>query len=99
MSDETSPRPTVPSKLVPLVWGEPGVAVFTNHLAAQYDGKMVYLRFGQAQPPLIFGQTDEEKQQQLDDVQQIAIQPAICLAVTPQDFRNMGEVFQMPSPC
>ena len=94
MADETTSQPTITHKLVPLVWSEPGVAIFANHAAAQYDGNLVYLTFGQAQPPFILGQTEEEKQRQLDGVQAIAIRPVICLAMTPQDFRAVGEVFQ-----
>ncbi len=94
MADETITQPTIPYKLVPLIWGEAGVAVFANQAIAQYDGRMVHLTFGQANPPVILGPSEEEKQQQLDKVQSILIQPVIRLTMTVEDFRAVGEVFQ-----
>lgn len=94
MADETTKQPTIPSKLVPIVWGEAGTTIFANHAAAQYDGKAVYLTFGQANPPVILGQTDEEKQQQLDKVQSLVVQPVIRLAMTVEDYRAVIEVLQ-----
>jgi hypothetical protein len=70
------------------------MTIFANHAAAQYDGKAVYLTFGQASPPVILGETDEEKRRQLDKVQSIVIQPVVRLAMAPEDYRAVVQVFQ-----
>jgi hypothetical protein len=82
------------SKTVPLVWHEPGTSVFVNHVLAQFDGNSVYLVFGQANPPMIWGDTDEEKQRQLDQIQSVAILPVVRLAMAPQSFRAVAETIQ-----
>jgi hypothetical protein len=92
MAEETGAKPQ--GKLVPLVWAQAGTPVFANHVLAQYDGSSVFLTFGQASPPLIWGGTEEEKQGQLDRLQSVAISPVIHLVMTPEKFREIVEVLQ-----
>jgi len=54
----------------------------------------VYLTFGQANPPLILAQTDEDKQKQLDKVESIVVVPVIRLVMPFESFRNVVETFQ-----
>ena len=92
MAEETS----VPAKgkMVPLVWGEPGMAVFANQIVIQYDGNSVYIAFGQTSPPVILGETDEEKQRQLDRIQSLPVLPVVRVAMTPESFRSMADALQ-----
>jgi len=92
MAEETGTQPK--GKMVPLVWGESGTAVFANQAVIQYDGNLVYLTFGQANPPVLIGSTEEEKQQQLDKVQSIVVSPVIRLVMAPESFRAVVEACQ-----
>jgi hypothetical protein len=95
MAEETSSQPRMATKIVPLAWSEPaGMAVFANQAMCQYDGNVVFLTFGQANPPIILGETEEEKQQQLDKVQSIAVASVVRLVMAPASFRTLVEAFQ-----
>ena len=92
MAEEESTQPTV--KKVPLVWIEPGAPIVANQAVVQYDGNLVYVTFGQSSPPLILGDTEEERRQQLDKINSIAVAPVIRLVMAPEHFRAVVEVFQ-----
>jgi hypothetical protein len=80
--------------MVSLVWKDPGMTMLANQAIVQHDGQMVYLTFGQANPPLILGETEEEKQRQLDEIQSVTVLPIIRLAMAPESFRAVIEILQ-----
>ena len=82
------------AKIVPVVWSDPGSSVFANQAVVQYDGNLVYLAFGQANPPVISGDTEEEKQQQLDKIHSIVVSPVIRLVMAPESFRAVVKVLR-----
>jgi hypothetical protein len=86
MAEEVSEKP-VPYKMVPLVWGDAGAAIYADNVLAQYDGKVVHLTFGQARPPMITGQTDEERESQLNEVKFVVVTPVAKLAMPAENFR------------
>jgi hypothetical protein len=90
MAEESS----VKGKMLPLVWEEPGTAVFANQAIAQYDGHSVYLTFGQVRPPLILGETEEERHRQIEKVQSVTVLPVVRIAMTPETFRVVAEALQ-----
>jgi len=92
MPEETDIQPI--TKIVPFVWGEPGAPVFANHALIQYDGKSVFVTFGQAAPPLIWGTNQEEKNQQLEKIDSITVWPIIRIALDPESYRGIAEAFQ-----
>ncbi len=92
MAEEANVQPH--SKMVPLVWNEPGTGVFADHAILQYDGRVVHLTFGQASPPLIWAQDEEEKQRQLESIQSIRVLPVIRLVMAPENFRSVAAAFQ-----
>lgn len=92
MAEDARAQPK--GKMVSLVWGEPGMTVFANQAVVQYDGNMVYLTFGQASPPVIAGETDEERQRQLDKVHSVAVLPVVRLAMAPASFRAVADALQ-----
>jgi len=92
MAEETGMQPL--GKIVPLVWSEAGMAVLANHAFLQFDGSLVYLTFGQANPPVVLGETEEEKRQQLDKVHSITVSPVIRIAMPPENFRALTEALQ-----
>ena len=81
-------------KMIKLVWGEAAVTVFANQAVVQYDGSAVYLTFGQANPPVIWGETEEEKRQQLEKIDSVTVSPIIRLAMTPDSFRAIAEAMR-----
>ncbi len=94
MTDEAKKQPEVPSKFVQLHWGEAGIVLFVNNAIAQFDGRSVFLTFGQAAPPVILGDTNEEKQSQLDKLESITVAPIIRLALTVEGYRDIVQVLQ-----
>jgi hypothetical protein len=94
MTEDTTTQPKMQTKIVPLIWGEPGTATLANQVVLQYDGNLIFLTFGQANPPVIWGDTEGEKQQQLDKVQSIVVAPVIRLVMAPENFRAVVEACQ-----
>jgi hypothetical protein len=94
MAEDAGAQPKMVGKLVPLVWGEPGMVAFANQVIVQYDGNLVFLTFGQANPPVILGETEEEKQRLLEKIQSIVVAPVVRLVMAPENFRSVVEAFQ-----
>jgi len=81
-------------KKVPLVWTEPSAPVPANQVIVQYDGSLVYITFGQASLPLIWGDTDEEREQQLERIDRIEVTSVVRLAIAPGNFRAIADALQ-----
>jgi hypothetical protein len=81
-------------KMVRLVWTEPGATILANQALVQYDGNLVYLTFGHANPPIILAETEEEKQKQLDAVDSMSVSSVLRVAMTPATFRSVADVMQ-----
>lgn len=92
MAEDKGVQPV--GKIVPLVWEEPGLAVLANQALLQFDGNLVYLTFGQTKPPLITGDTEEEKREQLEKVHSIAVSPVARIAMTADGFRAVAGIVQ-----
>ena len=93
-ADEAGGHPS--SKLVRLVWGDLGgaPAILANNVLLQFDGSMVFLTFGQAAPPLVAGETEDEKREQLSKIESVPVSTMVRLAVPVENYRAMVGAFQ-----
>jgi len=55
------------------------VGVTSNHLVVQHDGPEYHLLFFQTQPPIILGETPEEKLREIQHHQEHGV-PSLCVA-------------------
>ena len=84
------------SVAVPVVWvgADELPVLFANQFVAQVDRGEVFLTVGQMQPPALLG-TVEERKQQAEQLQFVAVKPIARIAMTPSRLRELISVLEI----
>ncbi len=94
MSEKTPDTPQGEGKFVKIEWPEADVASYANNLIATSDANATYLTFFQVPPPIIWGVTEEEKQEQLKRLSSVKARPVARVVVPIETLPGMIEVLQ-----
>ncbi len=68
--DRVTRAKKIEGALLRVAWSELGPAVFANQVIALTDENMLHLGFYQTVPPLVLGDTDEERKRAIEALQQ-----------------------------